>query len=343
MTQHSKHRVKNSLKTETNMKMILKSLLATTMVATGTAALADYPDKPITLVVPFAAGGPSDKIARDLAEALRGPLGVTVVVENAGGAGGTIGSSKVARSAPDGYTLLVHHIGMATAPALYRKLSYKVPEDFEMLGLVNEAPSVVIAKSALAPSSFNELRGWLKDNGSKVNLAHAGLGSASHLCGLMLQNALNQKLTTIAYKGTGPAMTDLMAGTVDLMCEQATNAVPQIESKRVKVYGVTSKQRLSIPALKDTPTLDESGLKGFDVQVWHGMYAPKGTPPAVVTKLNSALRAALKDPQLIQRQEALGLTLISDDRLSPAGHRKFVEKEMARWAKVIQEAGEYAD
>lgn len=325
------------------MKMVLKSLMAAALVATGSAALADYPDKPVTLVVPFAAGGPSDKIARDLAEALRGPLGVTVVVENAGGAGGTIGSSKVARAAPDGYMLLVHHIGMATAPTLYRKLSYKVPEDFETLGLINEAPSVVIARNTLAPNSFGEFRSWLKDNGSKVNLAHAGLGSASHLCGLMLQSALNQKLTTIAYKGTGPAMTDLMAGTVDLMCEQATNAVPQIEGKRVKVYGVTSKQRLTIPALKDTPTLDESGLKGFDVQVWHGVYAPKGTPPAVLTKINTALRAALKDPQLIQRQEALGLTLVSDDRLSPAGHRKFVELEKARWAKVIQEAGEYAD
>lgn len=343
MTQRGERRVTHSLKKETNMKTVLKSLMAAALVVTGSTALADYPDKPVTLVVPFAAGGPSDKIARDLAEALRGPLGVTVVVENLGGAGGTIGSSKVARATPDGYTLLVHHIGMATAPALYRKLSYKVPEDFDMLGLVNEAPSVVIAKSSLAPSNFSELRGWLKDNGSKVNLAHAGLGSASHLCGLMLQNALNQKLTTIAYKGTGPAMTDLMAGTVDLMCEQATNAVPQVEGKRVKVYGVTSKQRLSIPALKDTPTLDESGLKGFDVQVWHGMYAPKGTPPAVLTKINAALRAALKDPQLIQRQEALGLTLVSDDRLSPAGHRKFVELEKARWAKVIQEAGEYAD
>lgn len=325
------------------MKMALTSLIAATLAATGSAALADYPAKPVTLVVPFAAGGPSDKIARDLAEALRGPMGVAVVVENAAGAGGTIGSAKVARAAPDGYTLLVHHIGMATAPALYRKLSYKVPEDFEMLGLINEAPSVVIGKTALVPNSFADLRAWLKDNGSKVNLAHAGLGSASHLCGLMLQSALNQKLTAIAYKGTGPAMTDLMGGNVDLMCEQATNAVPQVEGKRVKVYGVTSAQRLTIPALKDTPTLDESGLKGFDVQVWHGVYAPKGTPPAVLTKLNTALRAALKDPQLIQRQEALGLTLVSDDRLLPAGHRKFVEQEKARWAKVIQEAGEYAD
>ncbi|WP_299454694.1 tripartite tricarboxylate transporter substrate-binding protein [uncultured Pigmentiphaga sp.] len=327
------------------MKMILKSLVAAVLGASGSAAIADYPVKPVTLVVPFAAGGPSDKIARDLAEALREPLGVAVVVENAGGAGGTIGSARVARAAPDGYTLLVHHIGMATAPTLYHKLSSKVPgpEDFEMLGLINEAPSVVIGKTTLAPNSFNELRGWLKDNASKVNLAHAGLGSASHLCGLMLQNALNQKLTAVPYKGTAPAMTDLMGGSVDLMCEQATNAVPQIEGKRVKVYGVTSTQRLSIPALRGTPTLDEAGLKGFNVQVWHGLYAPKGTPSAVLSKLNTALRTALKGPQLIQRQEALGLTVVSDDRLSPSGHRKFVEQETMRWAKVIQEAGEYAE
>jgi tripartite-type tricarboxylate transporter receptor subunit TctC len=309
----------------------------------ATLVWADYPEKPVTLVVPFAAGGPSDKIARDLAEALRKPLGQTVVVDNAAGAGGTIGSAKVARATPDGYTLLVHHIGMATAPALYRKLSYKVPEDFETLGLINEAPSVLIAKPGLAATNFAELRNWISSNGGKVNLANAGLGSASHLCGLMFQRALKTNMTPVPYKGTAPAMTDLIGGQVDLMCEQATNAVPQIESKKVKVYGVTSLQRLPLPALKDTPTLSESGLKDFDVQVWHGVYAPRGTPVAVLEKLNAALRAALKDPELIKREEALGLTVVTDDRLSPAGHRKFVEAEKARWAKVIKDAGEYAD
>ncbi|QJW85702.1 tripartite tricarboxylate transporter substrate binding protein BugD [Ramlibacter terrae] len=295
------------------------------------------------MVVPFAPGGPSDKIARDLADALRKPLGQTVVVENAAGAGGTIGAAKVARSAPDGYTLLVHHIGMATAPALYRKLPFKVPEDFEMLGLINEAPSVVIGNGSLPPKNFAELRQWIAANGSKVNLANAGLGSASHLCGLMFQSALKTNLTTVPYKGTAPAMTDLIGGQVNLMCEQATNAVPQIEGGKVKVFGVTSLRRLTIPALKDTPTLAESGLKDFDVQVWHGLYAPKGTPAPVLARLNAALRAALKDAELVKRQEALGLTVISDERLDPAGHRKFVEAEKQRWAKVIKDAGEYAD
>ncbi|TFZ03469.1 tripartite tricarboxylate transporter substrate-binding protein [Ramlibacter rhizophilus] len=313
------------------------------LAATATLAWADFPDKPVTLVVPFAAGGPTDKIARDLAEALRKPLGQTVVVENAGGAGGTIGAAKVARSAPDGYTLLVHHIGMATAPALYRKLPYKVPEDFEMLGLINEAPSVLIGNNSLPPNNFSELRQWITANGSKVNLANAGLGSASHLCGLMLQSALKSSLTTIPYKGTAPAMTDLIGGQVNLMCEQATNAVPQIEGGKVKVFGVTSSRRLTIAALKDSPTLAEAGLKDFDVQVWHGLYAPKGTSAPVLARLNAALRAALKDPDLIKRQGALGLTVISDERLDPAGHRRFVETEKQRWAKVIKEAGEYAD
>jgi tripartite-type tricarboxylate transporter receptor subunit TctC len=313
------------------------------LLASATLACADFPDKPVTLVVPFAAGGPSDKIARDLAEALRKPLGQTVIVDNAGGAGGTIGSAKVARATPDGYTLLVHHIGMATAPALYRKLSYKVPDDFETLGLINEAPSVLIGKPGLAASNFAELRQWIAATGGKVNLANAGLGSASHLCGLMFQSALKTNMTPVPYKGTAPAMTDLIGGQVDLMCEQATNAVPQIEGKKVKVYGVTSLQRLALPALKDVPTLSEVGLKDFNVQVWHGLYAPRGTPPAVLTKLNAALRIALKDPDLIKREEALGLTVVTDERLDPAGHKKYLEAEKTRWAKVIKDAGEYAD
>ena len=232
---------------------------------------------------------------------------------------------------------------MATAPALYRKLGYKVPEDFETLGLINEAPSVVIGKPMLAANNFTELRQWIASNGGKVNLANAGLGSASHLCGLMFQSALKTPMTPVPYKGTAPAMTDLIGGQVDLMCEQATNAVPMIEGKKVKVYGITSLQRLSLPALKDTPTLAEAGLKDFNVQVWHGLYAPRGTPPAVLAKINAALRVALKDPELIKREEALGLTVVNDERLEPAAHRKFVEVEKVRWAQVIKEAGEYAD
>ncbi len=325
------------------MNIFWRSATGLILLGSSTFAFAEFPDRPITLVVPFVAGGPSDKIARDVAEALRKPLGQTVVVENAGGAGGTIGSAKVARATPDGYTLLVHHIGMATAPALYRKLTYKVPEDFETLGVVNEAPSVLIGKPGLAANNFAELRQWIAASGDKVNLANAGVGSASHLCGLMLQSALKANMTPVPYKGTAPAMTDMLGGQVDLMCEQATNAVPQIEGKKVKVFGVTSLQRLQIPVLKDTPTLAEAGLSGFNVQVWHGLYAPKGTPPAVLARLNAALKLALTDPDLIKKQEALGLTVTTGERLEPARHRKFLEAEKERWSPVIKAAGQYAD
>jgi tripartite-type tricarboxylate transporter receptor subunit TctC len=249
----------------------------------------------------------------------------------------------VAHAAADGYTLLVHHIGMATTPALYRKLTYKVPDDFETLGLINEAPSVLIGKPTLAATSFADLRKWIGENGDKVTIANAGLGSASHLCGLMLQSAMKAKLTPVPYKGTGPAMTDVIGGQVDLMCEQATNAVPMIEGKKVKSFAQTGTRRLPRAGLNDVPTLSEAGLPDFNVQVWHALYAPRGTPPAVLAKLNAALRTALKDPELVKREEMLGLRVVADDRSTPAGHRKFLQAEMARWGKVIKEAGEYAD
>lgn len=317
--------------------------VALVLIAGVGVARAEFPEKPVTLVVPFAAGGPSDKIARDLAEALRKKLNQTVIVENVGGAGGTLGAAKVATATPDGYTLLVHHIGFATAPTLYRKLAYKGIDDFAYLGLINEAPSTLIGRTSLPATNFVDLRKWIATDPTKVNLAHAGVGSASHLCGLMLQSALKAEMTTVPYKGTGPAMTDLMGGTVDLMCEQATNAVPQIEGGKVRAFAVTSTQRMKLPALAALPTLAEAGLPGFSVTVWHGLYAPKNTPAPVLAKLNDALRGALKDPELIKRQEALGITVVSDSRIEPAAHKKFVEGEVARWAKVIQAAGAYAD
>lgn len=301
-------------------------------------AYAEYPEKPVTLVVPFVAGGPSDKIARDVAESLRKTLGTTVVVENTAGAGGTIGTARVARATPDGYTLLIHHIGLATAPALYKKLGYK-QSDLEFLGLINEAPSTLIGKPSLPPNSLPELRKFITANGPKLNLANAGVGSASHLCGLLLQSALKSDMTFVPYKGTAPAMSDIMGGQVDLMCEQATNSTPQIEAKKVKAYGVTGSQRATVPALASIPTLSESGLPGFNFTVWHGLYAPRATPPAVLEKINKALRAALKDPALVKREAALGITVVADERLSPAGHKKFFDEEAGKWSKVIKDAG----
>ncbi len=328
-----------------NNKLVFKRVLVSALLSLSAvpAVWAQYPDKPVTLVVPFAAGGPSDKIARDLAEALRKPLGQTVIVDNTAGAGGTIGAARVARAKADGYTLLVHHIGLATAPALYKKLPYDTLKDFEYLGLINEAPSVLIGRTTLAANNLAELRKWIADSDGRVNLANAGIGSASHLCGLMLQSALKSKMTAVPYKGTAPAMTDLIGGQVDLMCEQATNAVPQIEGKKVKVYGVSSKERLNLPSLAQMPTLAEAGLTDFNVTVWHGVYAPRGTPPEVLAKLNAAVREALKDPDLIKRQEALGLRLVTDARLTASGHKAYVQAEMVRWGKVIKDSGETAE
>ena len=307
------------------------------------SALAEYPDQPVTIIVPFAAGGPTDKVARDLAEALRKPLGgQSIIIENVGGAGGTLGAARVAKAAPDGYTLLLHHIGMATSPALYRNLQYKT-EEFEYLGLINEVPMTLIGKPTLAANNYAELAKWIDANKGKINLANAGLGAASHLCGLLFQQAIKTEMTTVPYKGTGPAMTDLIGGQVDLMCDQTTNTSAQIEGGKVKAYAVTTAKRLSTPALAKLPTLQESGLKDFNVSIWHGMYAPKGTPKAVVDKVNAALKLALKDAEFIKREEALGAVIVSDGRVNSAEHKKFVEAEIAKWGPVIKAAGQYAD
>jgi tripartite-type tricarboxylate transporter receptor subunit TctC len=307
---------------------------------------ADYPgkDKPVTIIVPFAAGGPTDRVARDLAEALRKPLGALgVVIDNVGGAGGTLGAAKAARAPADGYTLFLHHIGMSTSPALYRKLPYDTIADFEYLGMVNEVPMTLVGRNSLPAKNFKELQSWIEANKIKVNLGNAGLGAASHLCGLLFQSALKVEMTTVPYKGTAPAMNDLMGGQIDLMCDQTTNTSGQIEAKTIKAFAVTTSKRLTIPLLKDLPTLNESGLKGFEVNIWHGLYAPKGTPAEVLSKVNAALKTALKDPEFIKKEQALGAVVINDRRVEPAAHRQFVESEIAKWTPIIKAAGVYAD
>jgi tripartite-type tricarboxylate transporter receptor subunit TctC len=315
---------------------------------TSVAAMAQaFPSKNITIVVPFAAGGPTDRVARDLAEALRKPLGgATIVIENAAGAGSTVGTAKVARAPADGYTLLLTHIGMASAPGLYRKLSYKPLEDFEYLGMVNEVPMTLIGKPQLPANTYRDFENYIRANTGKLNLAHAGLGSASHLCGLMWQSAINLKeaLTTVPYGGTAPAMTALIGGQVDVMCDQTTNTTGQIESGRVKAFAVTTAKPLSgHKLLKDYPTLSEMGLKGFNLTIWHGLYAPKGTPAAVTKKLNDALKAALKDTDFIKRQEGLGALVVTDKRVEPEAHKAFVAEQITKLKKVIEAAGQFAD
>ena len=317
---------------------------AAALVLAGPVAHAAYPDKPITIVVPFAAGGPTDKVARDFAEAMRKPLGgATLVVENVGGAGGTLGAGKVAKAAADGYTLLLFHVGMATTPTMYRKLNYNVLNDFEYLGMINDVPMTLVGRKTLPANTYPELAKWLNENKGKINLANAGQGSASHLCGLMFQSAVQIDMTTVPYKGTAPAMNDLLGGQVDVMCDQTTNTTGQIAAGAIKAYAVSTTKRVNTPVLGKLPTLDESGLKGFNVSIWHGLYAPKGTPADVLAKLNAALKEALKDPEFIKRQEGLGAVVVTDGRLVPAEHKKFVAAEIDKWGAVIKAAGQYAD
>jgi tripartite-type tricarboxylate transporter receptor subunit TctC len=324
------------------MKKLL--VLAVSMLLGVGAAHAEYPTKPITIVVPFAAGGPTDKVARDFAEAMRKQLGnQALVIENVGGAGGTLGAAKVAKAGNDGYTLLLTHISMATSPALYRSLNFKPLEDFEYLGLINEVPMTLVGKSTLEANTFAELQTWLSANQAKVNMANSGIGSASHLCGLLLQSALKLDLTVVPYKGTAPAMTDLLGGQVDIMCDQTTNTSAQIASGKIKAYGVTTLKRLTVPGLAKLPTLNEVGLKNFNVTIWHGLYAPKGTPKEVTGKINTALKAVLKDPQFVAQQHALGAEIVQDARVGVDEHKKFVLAEIDRWTPIIRANAQYAD
>jgi len=328
----------------------MKRLLVLAVAATALFANAQtFPgSKPISFVVPFAAGGPTDRVARDLAEAMRKSMGgsANFVVENVNGAGGTIGATKVAKAAPDGHTLLLHHIGMAAAPGLYRKLQYKPLEDFEYLGMVNEVPMTLIGKPQLAANNYRDFENYIRANAGKLNIAHAGLGSASHLCGLMWQSAIkaSEAMTTIPFGGTAPAMNALVGGQVDLMCDQTTNTTGQIEAGRVKAFAVTTAKPLSgNKLLKDLPTLQDMGLKGFELTIWHGLYAPKGTPPAVLAQLNTALKLALKDPDFIKKQEGLGAIVVADNRVEPAAHKAFVAGQIAKIKPVIEAAGKFAD
>ena len=324
-------------------KTLLLACAAATTLGAGTQAhsQAAFPDKPVSMVVPFAAGGPTDVVARMIAIPMGKALGQTVLVENTVGAGGTIASARVARATPNGYTILIHHMGMATAPALYRKLSFDPLKDFEYIGQVVDVPMTMLARKDFPATNFAELQTYLKTNGSKVSLANAGLGAVSHLCGLLFMSQLGVELNTIPYKGTGPAMNDLLGGQVDLLCDQTTQTVPLIKDGRVKVYGVTSLNRLS--ALPNVPTLNEQGLKGFEVKVWHGMYAPKGTPAPVLDKLNAALRTAMQDPMVKQRLAELSSDVPPMDKISAAGLKTHLEAEINKWGPVIKKAGIYAD
>ena len=317
------------------------AMAASLTLGCGIAAAQNYPTKPVSLVVPFAAGGPTDIVARTLAAAMTKHLGQTVLVENKIGAGGTLGPAYVSKAAPDGYTFLIHHNGMSTAPALYRKLPYNPLTDFEYVGQVVDVPMTLLARKDMPAKNLQELMAYVKANSSKINLANAGLGAVSHLCGMLFQTALGVNLTTVPFSGTAPALNALLGGQVDILCDQTTQTTQHIKAGTVKLYGVTTRQR--IRALPDAPTLSEGGLKDFEVIVWHGVYAPKGTPAAVIQKFGDAMRAAIKDPAFASRMADLGAEIAPASKQTPEGLRTWLHSEIDKWGPVIRSAGVYAD
>jgi tripartite-type tricarboxylate transporter receptor subunit TctC len=329
------------MKTRLALFLIIVALLTLTGSGTAVRAAEEYPNKVITLIVPFSAGGPTDTVARLVAQVMSRELKQQVIVENVAGAGGTIAAARVARSDPDGYTLFIHHIGHSTAPSLYRKLSYNAIDDFEPIGLVTDVAMTLVARKDFPPNDLKELIAYVKANKDKVTYANAGIGAASHLCGMLFMTAIQTDLTTVPYKGTGPAMNDLLGGQVDFMCDQTTNTTSQIQAEKIKVYAVTSRTR--VPTLPNVPTMAEAGLPNFEVVVWHGIYAPKGTPKPIINKLNAALKAALKDATVKQRLADLGTEPVADNRATPEALRAHLKAEIDKWAPIIKKAGAYAD
>ncbi|MFC7529851.1 tripartite tricarboxylate transporter substrate-binding protein [Actinoplanes sp. GCM10030250] len=297
----------------------------------------NYPEQNITIVVPFSAGGPTDTVTRMIADPMAAALGGKIVVQNVEGAGGTVGAGQVARAEPDGYTVLMHHIGMSTAPALYKDLGYQPLEDFETVGLVTEVPMTVVARKDFEPATFQDLVTYVKANATKVTLANAGIGAASHLCGLLFQSAAGVKLQEVPYQGTGPALTDLVGGQVDFMCDQTTNTSGQIAAGKVKAYAVTTPER--VKSLADVPTTAEAGMPQLAVSVWHGLYVPADTSPEIVQKLSGALKTALADQAVIDQMAKLGTAPVTAADATPEAHRAQLDEQLQTWAKVIADAG----
>jgi tripartite-type tricarboxylate transporter receptor subunit TctC len=319
----------------------LRAALGIALVASFSAYAQNYPTRPITVVVPFSAGGPTDTLTRNLGQAMTAQLKQQIIVDNTVGAGGTIGAAKVAKAKPDGYTLLVYHIGMSTAPALYRRLPFDPLNDFQPIGLISDVPMTMIANIKLPPNNLKELIAYVKGNKDKIAYGNAGLGAASHLCGLLFMRTIQTDLNTIPYKGTGPALTAMLGNEIQLMCDQTTNTTGHIEAKKVKVYAVTTKTRLK--TMPDVPTMQEAGLKNFEIAIWNGLYAPKGTPKPVVDRLVSALQAALKDQAFVQNLAKLATEPVAQERATPDALQRHLKSEIDRWGPIIKAGGVYAD
>jgi tripartite-type tricarboxylate transporter receptor subunit TctC len=320
------------------MKRVLPVLALAAALAAASPARAAYPDRPITMIVPFAAGGPTDVVARIMAEHMGRTLGQQIVVENVAGAGGTTGTVRAAQAAPDGYTLEMGHMGThGAAPAVYPELKYDPVKDFSPIGLAAGTPIVIVARKDFPAADLKAFVAYVKANSEKLNEAHAGVGSVSFTTCSFLNSLLGAKPTRVAYRGTGPALNDLVAGQVDYMCDQIVNLVPQIQAKTIKAYAVALPERS--PALPDVPTTKEAGLPEFQVSAWNAIFAPKGTPPEIVKKLSDALQKALADPGTRKRLLDLGADLSNKAATTPEGLRKLVESEVARWNKVLKSVG----
>ena len=300
-----------------------------------------YPTREITFVVPFSAGGPTDTVTRLITEPMSKTLGQRIVVQNVEGAGGTVAAGQVARDRPDGYTVLMHHIGMSTAPTLYPDLAFDPLEDFKTIGLVTEVPMTIVARRNLEPETLQELVAYMKENGEEVRLANAGIGAASHLCGLLIQQEIGVKLTEVPYEGTEEALTDLVGGQVDVMCDQTTNTTGQIKGDEVKAYAVTTPER--IDAFPDLPTTAQGGLDDVEVTVWHGLYVPADTPDDIVQELSDALKQALKDEKVQSRLAELGTAPVAEDQATPEALREKLQSQIEEWRPVIEKAGVTAE
>ncbi len=319
----------------------LAGLAAGAVMAASAAIAQTYPDRQVTMVVPFAAGGPTDTVGRLIAERMSADLGQQIIVENVGGAGGTLGAGNVATAEADGYTVLLHHIGMATSATLYRNLAYNPLEAFEYVGLVTEVPMTIVTRKDFEPTDFASFITYVKENADTITMANAGIGAASHLCGMLFMQAIKAPIVTVPYKGTGPAMTELLGGQIDIMCDQTTNTAEQIKGGTIKAYAVTTPARLDI--FPDLPTVAEGGFPGMEVSVWHGLYAPKGTPAEVIDRLSASLQSALADPEIAAKLAELGTAPSPATDATPAALKAKLEGEIARWKPIIETAGVYAD
>lgn len=322
---------------KTLIKTLALGLAASTVLASAGAMAQDYPTQPVTIVVPFSAGGPTDTVTRLVAAAMSEDLGQQVVVQNVGGAGGTLGAGQVAAAPNDGYTLLLHHIGMSTAPALYASLPFDPMTDFAPIGLVTEVPMTVVARKDFEPATLDDLIAYIKENGENITYANAGIGAASQLCGLLLQDALGTKMTEVPYQGTGPAMTDLLGGQIDMMCDQTTNTTTQIQAGEIKAYAVTTSERIDV--LPDLPTLAEGGIADFNLSIWHGLYAPAGTDPAIIERLTASLQKALADEGVANSFAELGTAPVAADQASPEALTETLGSQIELWGEVIAAAG----